>query len=159
MIDHFGAPWTAPDRYEPRPDARRFETWENNYAARLGLGVAIDYALEIGLGEIETRCQALATQLRSALARIDGVTIHDLGPRPAAIVSFSLAGHDAGAVYRRLSEAGINVSTSRPASALLDFLARGLPTIVRASPHYYNTAEEIEALAATIRAMAGSRRA
>ena len=42
IIDHFGAPWVAADRYELRPDARRFETWENNYAARLGLGVAID---------------------------------------------------------------------------------------------------------------------
>src|SRR5258708_25326716 len=30
MIDHFGAPWVAPDFYELRPDARRFVTWENN---------------------------------------------------------------------------------------------------------------------------------
>jgi cysteine desulfurase / selenocysteine lyase len=44
MIDHFAAPWVAADRYELRPDARRFETWENNYTARLGLGRAIDYA-------------------------------------------------------------------------------------------------------------------
>lgn len=26
MIDHFAAPWVAPDRYALRPDARRFET-------------------------------------------------------------------------------------------------------------------------------------
>ena len=31
----------------------RFETWENNFAARLGLGaVAVDYALTLGLEEI-----------------------------------------------------------------------------------------------------------
>ena len=38
MIDHFSAEWVARDRYDLRPDARRFENWENNYAARLGLG-------------------------------------------------------------------------------------------------------------------------
>ena len=79
MIDHFGAPWVAPDRYELRSDARRFETWENNYAARLGLGIAVDYALAIGIEAIMARCRALADQLRGGLAEIPGVTIHDLG--------------------------------------------------------------------------------
>src|SRR5262249_61316015 len=57
MIDHFAAPWVPPDRYELRSDARRFEAWENNYAARLGLGIAIDYALAIGMEAIEARCR------------------------------------------------------------------------------------------------------
>ncbi len=57
VIDHFAAPWVAADRYELRKDARRFETWENNYAARLGLGVAVDYALAIGLDHIAVRCR------------------------------------------------------------------------------------------------------
>ncbi len=70
MIDHDGAHWAAPDRYELRPDARRFESWENNYAARLGLGAAIDYALAIGLAEIETRSRALASGLQDLLSPI-----------------------------------------------------------------------------------------
>lgn len=60
MIDHFAAPWVARDEYRLRDDARRFETWENNYAARLGLGAAVDYALDIGLGPIQQRCRMLA---------------------------------------------------------------------------------------------------
>jgi cysteine desulfurase / selenocysteine lyase len=151
VIDHFGAPWVAPDRYELRPDARRFETWENNYAARLGLGVAADYALAIGVETIAARCHMLATELRTSLRAIPGVALHDLGPHPAAIVSFSLRGHDADVVKEALAEAGINVSTSTPSSTLLDAIARNLPTLVRASPHYYNTSEEIEALAKAIR--------
>ena len=81
MIDHFAAPWVAPDRYELRDDARRFETWENNYAARLGLGVAVDYALAIGLDAIEARCRMLAGRLRARPAAIPGVTLRDLGPQ------------------------------------------------------------------------------
>jgi cysteine desulfurase/selenocysteine lyase len=153
VIDHFGAPWVAPDRYELRGDARRFETWENNYAARLGLGVAVDYALGIGIEPIMVRCRALADQLRAALAEIPAVTIHDLGPLPAAIVTFSIQGFEADAVMKCLAEAGINVSTSKPSSTLLDATARGLPTIVRASPHYYNTEGEIGRLTSVIEAI------
>ena len=40
----------------------------------------------------------------------------------------------------------MNVSTSSPASTLLDATARSLPTVVRASPHYYNTEAELERL-------------
>ena len=151
MIDHFAAPWVAPDRYRLRDDARRFETWENNYAARLGLGVAADYALALGLEVVQARCQDLADRLREGLGQIPGVTLHDLGPRPCAIVSFSLAGIEADMVQARCAAAGVNVSTSRPASTLLDATARHLPTIVRASPHYYNTQGELERLLSVVR--------
>ena len=151
IIDHFGAAWVAADRYELRPDARRFETWENNYAARLGLGVAIDYALALGLDAIEARCRALAAELRAALTTIPGVRLHDLGPDPAAIVSFAWDRHDADRVMSYLGAAGINVSTSTPSSTLLDSTARHLPVLVRASPHYYNNSAEIAALVAALR--------
>src|SRR4029077_19551530 len=90
MIDHFAAPWVAPDRYELRPDARRFESWENNYAARLGLGVAVDYAPDLGLNEIEPRCRELGNMLRSELLRLRGIRVHDLGLHASALVSFSI---------------------------------------------------------------------
>ena len=150
IIDHFGAPWVAPDRYELRPDARRFETWENNYAARLGLGVAVDYALAIGIEAIAARCRLLAGRLRSGLGEIRGVTIHDLGLDPAAIVTFSMTGCEADTVQTHLAGAGINVSTSDPLSTLLDAKRRALPVIVRASPHYYNTEDEIERVTTVI---------
>lgn len=150
LIDHFGAPWVAPDRYELRPDARRFETWENNYAARLGLGVAADYALAIGIDAIAARCRALSGQLRTTLSESPGVTVHDLGSHPAAIVTFSVRGCEAAAVKAQLAAAAINVSTSRPSSTLLDATARQLPTIVRASPHYYNTEDEIARLTTVV---------
>jgi selenocysteine lyase/cysteine desulfurase len=157
VIDHFAAPWVAADRYELRGDARRFENWENNYAARLGLGVAVDYAQAIGMEAIMARCRALAGQLRGGLAAIPGVTVHDLGREPAAIVTFSVAGMEAGAVQARLAHASINVSTSSPSSTLLDATARGLPVVVRASPHYYNTEDEIDRVTSAVQDLANGR--
>jgi selenocysteine lyase/cysteine desulfurase len=154
MIDHFAAPWVSRDEYRLRDDARRFETWENNYAARLGLGAAVDYALAIGLGPIEQRCRLLAGRLRSGLASIRGVTIRDLGRTPGAIVSFTMAGHEAHDIVRSAAAAGITIGTSDPSSTRIDAEIRSLPTLLRASPHYYNTEAEIDRLIAHIAGLA-----
>ncbi|QBR03414.1 aminotransferase class V-fold PLP-dependent enzyme [Paraburkholderia pallida] len=154
MIDHSAAPWVEPNRFELREDARRFETWESNYAARLGLKVAVDYAMAVGLEAIRARCRQLSGELRAALGEIPGVRLYDLGQDPAAIVSFAVGNHDPLVVNRRLFDTRINVTTSRPSVTLLDSLARGLPTLLRASPHYYNTSSEVTAFAEAIRQIA-----
>ncbi|MGE0006138.1 MAG: aminotransferase class V-fold PLP-dependent enzyme [Parvibaculaceae bacterium] len=146
VIDHYAAPWVARDRYELRPDARRFENWENNYAARLGLGAAVDYALGIGLAAIEARCRDLSRRLRDGLSRIAGVTLRDLGRDPSAIVSFTVDGVDAREVVRKAEAAGVIIGASEPASTRIDAERRRLPDLVRASPHYYNTEEEVDRL-------------
>lgn len=154
MIDHFGAPWVAPDAYELRPDARRFETWENSCATRLGLGAAIDYALGVGLDPIAARCRSLAERLRDELGAIGGVRVRDLGRELSAIVTFTIDGVEAPAVKAATAAAAVNVSTSDPASTLLDATARRLPPLVRASPHYYNADAEIDALLHVVRGLA-----
>jgi selenocysteine lyase/cysteine desulfurase len=154
MIDHFAAPWVSRDAYQLRDDARRFETWENNYAARLGLGAAVDYALAIGLGRIEQRCRWLAGRLRSGLASVRGVTIRDLGRNPGAIVSFTMEGYEADAIVRSAAAAGITIGASDPASTRIDAEARALPPLVRASPHYYNTEADIDRLIAHLAGLA-----
>lgn len=154
MIDLYGAKWAGVDSYDLRPDARRFETWESNYAARLGLGAAIEEALAIGLPRIEGRVKALAASLRTTLGDVPGVTTHDLGPDPAAIVTFTLSGMDATVVAAQLAERAINVSVSAPSSTPIDGSRRHLPDLVRASPHYYNTESEIEQLADAVRSLA-----
>jgi len=146
MLDHFAADWVARDRYELRPDARRFENWENNYAARLGLGLAVDYALEIGLDEIEQRCRLLSTRLRDGLRGIPHVTVRDLGPLPSAIVSFTHDKVDALEIVKAAAEKNITIGASDPASTRIDAERRRLPMLVRASPHYYNTEAEVDRL-------------
>ncbi len=92
FLDLHAATWTAPDRYVIRPDARRFETWETNYAAKIGLGVAVDYALSWGLEAIEARVTTLADRLRAQLQSLDGVHVHDQGQRRCGIVTFTVDG-------------------------------------------------------------------
>src|SRR3989454_6795670 len=52
FLDLHAATWVARDRYEMLPDARRFENWETNYAGKIGLATAIDYAMQWGLDNI-----------------------------------------------------------------------------------------------------------
>jgi cysteine desulfurase / selenocysteine lyase len=144
FLDLHAAQWVARDRFEVRPDARRFENWETYYAGKIGLGVAIDYALQWGLDAIWARVSRLADALRRGLSAVPGVTVRDQGLERCGIVSFDVAGNNADGVQRRLAAERINVSVSRLPSTLLDMQARGLHDLVRASVHYYNTEEEIE---------------
>ncbi len=49
------ATWTGPWSYSLRGDARMFEQWESYVAGKLGLGVAVEYALSWGLEAVEAR--------------------------------------------------------------------------------------------------------
>jgi selenocysteine lyase/cysteine desulfurase len=153
MIDHFAAEWIARDQYELRKDARRFETWENAYALRLGLSEAVRYALRIGLPAIQQRAWALAARLRDTLATLPQTKGHDLGSEKCAIVSFTIDGLDATLALQTLRKMGINISVAPPSSTRLDTEARDLTPLLRASPHYYNTESEIDRFTEVVASM------
>jgi selenocysteine lyase/cysteine desulfurase len=144
MLDLHAAQWSARDRYEMRPDARRFENWETNYAAKIGLGVAIDYALHWDILTTWRRIKTLAYTLRTRLSPLPGVIVRDRGITQCGIVTFSVEDKDSEAISRTLRQHNINVSVTTHSSTLLDMEARGFTSLVRASVHYYNTEEEID---------------
>ncbi|WID99927.1 aminotransferase class V-fold PLP-dependent enzyme (plasmid) [Bosea vestrisii] len=144
MIDHYGAPWVSIDRYELRPDARRYESWENNYAARIGMGIAADYAIAIGLDRIESRCNHLARRFRDGLGLQRGARLHDLGQAPSAIVSFTLDGVDSNDVVSHARSHKVSISTSMASSTRIDAERRNLRTLVRVAPHYFNDESEVD---------------
>ena len=153
FLDLQAATWIAPDRYEIRPDARRFENWERNVAAQLGLGAAVDYALDLGLGDIAARIDTLAADLRRRLTQIPGVIVRDLGRRPCGIITFTAEAKPARDLVAALRQQHMNCHASAPASALLDATARRLPDLVRASLHYYNTEQEVARFATAVAAL------
>jgi selenocysteine lyase/cysteine desulfurase len=154
FLDLRAAEWQRDGTYRIRPDARRFENWETYYAGKVGLGVAVDYALEIGVDNAWACIQGLAGRLRAGLAALDGVTLHDRGAVLGATVTFTVDGVEPGEVKRLLAAERINVVTMEASSAWLDYGERGLDETVRSSVHYYNSDEEIERLVDAVRRVA-----
>jgi selenocysteine lyase/cysteine desulfurase len=154
FLDLHAARWIARDQYEVRADARRFENWETNYAAKIGLGVAIDYALNWGLEAIWQRVSRLAHQLRTGLSQIPAVTVRDLGQVQCGIVTFTVEGHEPETIRQALAEQKINVTTTTIFSTRLDMEARALTRMVRASVHYYNSEAEVERFCQAVAALA-----
>jgi cysteine desulfurase / selenocysteine lyase len=143
-LSGFSAEWTSPTTYQIHAGANRFENFESNKAAVVGLGVAIDYAMQWGLEAIWQRVRTLAHDLRSRLATLPGVLIHDRGLVQCGIVTFTIEGREPAAIQRVLKEQHINVTESSRKTTLLDLSERGLESVVRASVHYYNSEEEVE---------------
>ena len=152
------AVWDGDKSFAWQPGARRFETWEKNYAAVLGLGTAVRQALDLGLDAIGKRALALGALLRERLSGIPGVTTHDLGRERCAIVTAAVSGLPAQEVAEALRRQGINVTITHPEYCHLDQQDRGVHPLVRFSPHYYTTEEELDRAVAAVSALAASAR-
>jgi selenocysteine lyase/cysteine desulfurase len=159
FIDMHGAGWTGADTYRQVDTAARFEDWEFPYAAVIGSAAAIRYALRVGIRPISRRTPALATRLRDQLTRIPGVRVHDRGPKPAALVTFDVAGWEPVPFKQALDNRRINSALSYRHFAQYDFADKNVTWALRLSPHYYNTEDEVDAVADAVTHLAANRRA
>jgi cysteine desulfurase / selenocysteine lyase len=157
LLDMRAADWQPDGTYTIRSDARRFENWETFYAGKVGLGVAVDYALDIGIEAIRARVVELAERLRSGLRELDGVTLLDRGQVLAATVTFTVEGVAPDEVQRRLEARAVNVSTMDASSAQLDYGPRGITESVRSSVHYYNDDSDLDRLVEGVKEITWSR--
>jgi selenocysteine lyase/cysteine desulfurase len=149
-VDMHGATWTDPDAFTLTPDARRFESWETSAALVAGTGAAADYALGVGIATAAARASALAAYARERLAELPGVRVMDRGPALCAIATAQLADRDAHAVKLALRARGINTSAADREDAVIDMDAKGARSVLRISPHYYNSADEIDAVVSAL---------
>jgi selenocysteine lyase/cysteine desulfurase len=166
MLDLHGARWDAADSYAPAAGARRFEQYEVSFSAKAGLGVAVQYAMDVGIERAWARTRALASAMREELAKIPEVTVRDVGLAKCGIVTFDVNGLGVAEVRARLRDAGVNVWTSRVCNnTRLEWEARrteaetsrepGLPEdVVRASAHYFNKEWEVQRLVDGVREIA-----
>lgn len=150
FVDLQGASWSHPDRYEVQTTANRFEYWERPHAILHGARVAIEYALHIGISNIEKRVQSLANMLRKDLRKIKGVRILDQGQKLCGIVSVAIPGWEPDPLIYALEEEGINASVTYYEDARLDMAHKESAWTLRLSPHYYNSEEEIHRTIATL---------
>jgi selenocysteine lyase/cysteine desulfurase len=150
LVDMRGAEWTAADGYRLFDGARRFENWEFSHALVLGLGAAARYAEGVGAAGYD-RARALAAGLRERLASMSGVRVMDRGAERGAIVTVALDGADPAAIKLRLRARGINTSVSSRDDAVIDMEAKGVAAVLRLSPHYYNTEDELDTAVAALK--------
>jgi selenocysteine lyase/cysteine desulfurase len=156
LTDLRAATWTAADRMQLAPDAKRFENWESSHALVLGLGAAVRYALEQGVEFSGARARMLADRLRDRAADVSGVSVVDRGSVRSAIVSLALRDLDPYAVVLALRPRGIHVWSIPREHAIFDMDQKRLTTVLRVSPHYYNTEEELDTFVAALREMTTS---
>jgi selenocysteine lyase/cysteine desulfurase len=148
------ATWDGGQGFTWAGGARRFESWENSYANILGLGAAVRQALHLGTDAIGERTAMLGTRLRGQLDELPGVSTHDLGEVRCAIVTARIEGVPAVDAAAALGRAGVNVSTTVAEHSPLDTKDRAVHPLVRFSPHYYNTEEELDRTVGLVAAIA-----
>ena len=140
--------------FDHRKGAARFEFWESNIAGKLGLGAAVDYALDtIGINAIEEKCCYLGDKLRSRLFDIEGIRVHHYNidsSKQCGIVVFSVE-NDPSKVKEYLlkpypkdnSSDCFEVSVVPATSTPMDSAKTCVNDLVRVSLSYFNTEEEI----------------
>lgn len=143
FLDQYAATLISPTEYTIRNDAGRFENWERFFAGQAALGVAIDYALEWGLDNIQARIYHLASILRRELSQLKGVTVEDEGQERCGLVTWQSRTRSGEYIKSALAAQKINVSLSDGSGTLVSFEERGITQLVRSSVHYFNTEEEI----------------
>jgi cysteine desulfurase / selenocysteine lyase len=133
--------------YAPPP--HRFEAGTPFIEGAAGLAAAIDYLTALGLPAVaawENELLALAT---ARLAEVPGLRILGTARAKAAVLSFTMDGihpHDLGTL---LDDQGVAIRAGHHcAQPVMEHF--GVPATARASFALYNTAEEVEALAAAL---------
>ena len=130
----------------------KFEAGTPAIAAAIGLGVAIDYLLAIGMDEIAAHEHELLVYATEQITSMPGVNIIGSAANKAAVISFTIDGvhpHDIGTL---LNEEGIAVRTGQHcAQPVMDRFS--VSATSRASFAFYNTLGEVDALVAGIRTL------
>ena len=121
-------------KFNLRTDARRFDSGAYNVAGICALGASLNLLLEVGIEEVQRRIKQLTDQLVEGLKRKGWRVYSPRTPSEwSGIVAFGSEKYDMIALQKHLREEFKIV------------LARRLGRL-RASPHFYNTPEEIEQL-------------
>ena len=129
----------------------RFEAGTPPIVEAVGLGAAIDYVEALGRDAIAAHEHDLLAYASDKLAAVEGVRLYGTAAGKGPILSFTLEGvhpHDVGTI---VDQYGVAVRVGRHcAEPLMDRF--GISATVRASFALYNTRQEADALAESLRA-------
>jgi cysteine desulfurase/selenocysteine lyase len=127
----------------------RFEAGTPHVAGAVGLAAAIDYLGAIGFDRIATCERELLEYATDVLSRVTGLRVIGTAREKVGVLSFALDGvhpHDIGTI---LDREGVAIRAGHHCcQPLMDRL--GVPATARASLAFYNTRDDIDALAAAL---------
>jgi cysteine desulfurase/selenocysteine lyase len=127
----------------------RFEAGTPHIAGAIGLAAALRYLESVGLDNIAAYEHELLEYGTEALGGIGGLRLIGTAPNKAAVLSFVLEGVHPHDIATILDSEGIAIRAGHHcAEPVMDRF--GVPATSRASLAFYNTKEEIDALAAGI---------
>jgi selenocysteine lyase/cysteine desulfurase len=136
--------WTGKNEYELAQTAKRFEVWERNYSLILGARAAVEYALDLGLENIQKRVQFLANYTREGIGSIPDWRVLDKGKNLCGIVTAHRENCDLNHLKQAFVNQNINVSFASKTNAFIDMDEKGVDWTLRIAPHYYNLESEID---------------
>jgi cysteine desulfurase/selenocysteine lyase len=134
----------------------KFEAGTPSIGDAVGLKVAIDYLKQFDPAAVQAHEHALLDHAVRELKAIPAVTIYGNPTHKIGVVSFTLDGYTTEQVGQALDRVGIAVRTGHHCAqpSLRHF---GLESTVRPSFAIYNTHEEVDVLAASVRRLATKR--
>lgn len=144
IFDMQGADWIGIDEYKLAPTARRFEFWESSIAGKIGFATALKYLNGLGITNVEQYNTGLMKEFRRRMEQVKGLHLHDRGSRLSNILSFTTDNRSIEQTAQLLRDNDVYFSLSFRNFALIDFMKKDLDGIIRFSPHYFNTTEELE---------------
>lgn len=123
----------------------KFEAGTPNIADAIGLGAAIDYLAQIGVGNIEAYESELLAYATQRLSAVPGLKLVGTARHKAGVLSFVMDGvhpHDIGTI---VDQEGVAIRTGHHCA--MPVMERfGLPATARASLGLYNTREDVDQL-------------
>jgi len=131
-----------------------FEGGTQNIAGFIGLGAAIDYLKRIGMPKIEKHSQRLTRVLYQEIHDLEKITVYGSPENIYGIVSFNIDNinpHDLAKILDESRSICVRSGFHCAIPSMKHIGAYEVGGTVRASIHYYNTREEIEILAETLR--------
>jgi cysteine desulfurase/selenocysteine lyase len=123
----------------------KFEAGTPNIAGAIGLGVAVDYLLEIGMDEISRYEARLLDYATNLIRAVDGIRLFGTAEKKASVISFNLGDihpHDLGTI---LDHQGVAIRTGHHcAMPVMEYF--GIAGTARASMAFYNNEQDIDQL-------------
>lgn len=141
-VGYFSVDFEAKEDWKLQASARAFEAGGRQTAAIAAQHAVLQWLEEfVGHSWLFERITTLNTYAFNVLKDIPGLTIVTPEPGKSGLLAFSLEGHNTGDIVKKLAEQ--------------DILIRDIPGgLIRISTGFYNSEEDIDALAAALRKIA-----